>query len=109
MNDLLVRVRGPLVNYVRNENGAPLATVVSVGKNYPVGVAYCNPKDNSNKLVGTRVAEGRAYKGIGPEHVSCPKRWVKIVKDGNTEYRLLADLVSEAIARMEDRAGRYWK
>jgi len=68
-----------LVEYVRDEDGQMVGTVVAVPyelpafkTDYVVGWSACRPNEQFNKAFGKKVAKGRALKGSAvpvPEHI----------------------------------------
>jgi hypothetical protein len=80
-----------LIEFLRNSKREPIGCVVAIDKN-SIGISLLNPKDEFDRKLAKKIAIGRAELGILP---FIPSR-----KEA---------LVENALRRMADRAGRYFK
>ena len=97
VDELMKKIGEPkmLVEYVRDECGQMIGTVVAVPyelpafkTDYVVGWSACRPNEQFNKAFGKKVAHGRAVTGSA---VPVPK-WIQPI-----------------VTKMHDRADRYFK
>lgn len=49
--------------YIRNDKKQPVGVVVALRSQEGIGLSFCNPKDNYNKSVGSKIAMNRLVKG----------------------------------------------
>lgn len=80
-----------LIEYIRAEDRQPIGCIVAIDKN-SIGISLLNPKDEFDRKLAKKIAIGRAELGILP---FIPSR--------------KEELVENALRRMADRAGRYFK
>lgn len=82
-----------LISYIRDENGVPFGCVAAVSKTQ-FGVSLCNKQDTFRKNVGREMAIGRAVCHHNHSfHVPVCRQHA----------------VVKALAKMADRAERYYK